>query len=243
MKIGSLFSGIGGLELGLERAGVGRVVWQVERDGFCRSVLARHWPLADRTHWDVRKVGADNLELVDVLCGGFPCQDVSSAGKHAGLSGKRSGLWYEFRRIAEELRPRAVVVENVASGAWRWLCPVREGLHELGYRTRAIGISAEDVGAPHRRKRIFVLALLPDPDDAQELPLGGPEEVALLPERPDLPGWDGPEPPMGRVADGVPRGMDRLNSARLRALGNAVVPRCAELAGRTLLEWMDRKPA
>ena len=101
VKIGSLFSGIGGLELGLEWAGVGHTVWQVERDPFCRSILARHWPSAARFD-DVRTVGAHNLEPVDVICGGFPCQDISYAGKGLGLAGERSGLWYEFARIIGE---------------------------------------------------------------------------------------------------------------------------------------------
>lgn len=157
MTIGSLFSGIGGLELGLEWAGFGPVVWQVEQSEFCRGVLARHWPGADRSVTDVR--AARSLSAVDLICGGFPCQDVSSAGAGAGLDGRRSGLWYEFRRVVGELRPGAVVVENVASGKSRWLCEVRSDLHALGYRTRALLLHAADVGAPHRRARIFVLAL------------------------------------------------------------------------------------
>jgi site-specific DNA-cytosine methylase len=156
--IGSLFSGIGGLELGLERAGVGRVVFQVELDPFCRAVLEKHWPGVDRSVVDVRAASASVLPRVDVLCGGFPCQDLSAAGKGAGLAGARSGLWFEFRRLVAELAPSYAVVENVASGAKRWLCEVRSGLHELGYRTTALGISAADVGAPHRRERIFVVA-------------------------------------------------------------------------------------
>lgn len=158
MRIGSLFSGIGGLELGLERAGLGSVVWQVEQDDFCRAVLAKHWPDVDRSVTDVRLASSANLVPVDVICGGFPCQDVSGAGKGAGLGGSRSGLWYEYLRIVSELRPRVVIVENVESGARRWLCEVRSALHELGYRTRAMGVSAADVGAPHLRKRIFVVA-------------------------------------------------------------------------------------
>ena len=116
MRIGSLFSGIGGLELGLERAGVGRVAWQVEIDPFCRAVLAKHWPDVERFE-DVRSVGASNLSPVDVICGGFPCQDVSLAGLGRGLEGERSGLWFEYLRIVTEMRPRFVVVENVLEKA------------------------------------------------------------------------------------------------------------------------------
>lgn len=157
MRIGSLFSGIGGLELGLEAAGVGHVAWQVEIDDFCRRILAKHWPEAAR-YDDVRTVGRGVLPHVDVICGGYPCQDVSGAGKGAGLSGSRSGLWFEFARIVDELRPRYVIVENVASGARRWLPQVRADLLGLGYHTRAYRIAAADVGAGHLRRRIFVVA-------------------------------------------------------------------------------------
>src|SRR5437868_5460774 len=111
VNVGSLFSGIGGFELGFERAGM-RVSWQVEQDAYCRAVLARHFPDAARFE-DVREVGAQNLDPVDLICGGFPCQDLSSAGRGAGIDGARSGLWSEFARIVCELRPRYVVVENV----------------------------------------------------------------------------------------------------------------------------------
>jgi len=158
VRIGSLFSGIGGLDLGVEvacaRAGVAsQALWQVEVDGFCRQVLARHWPEVDRSVEDVRHAGSATLASVDLIVGGFPCQDVSAAGRGAGIAvGTRSGLWYEYRRIVDELRPAAAIVENVASGAKRWLCEVRSDLHALGYRTRALAISAADVGAPHLRR-------------------------------------------------------------------------------------------
>lgn len=161
IEIGSLFSGIGGLELGLEAALaeaeiMHRIVYQVEIDPYCRAVLAQHWPDADRSTTDVRH--AFHLPLVDILLGGFPCQDVSGAGKGAGLAGDRSGLWYAYRDVIATTRPSIVVVENVASGKRRWLCEVRGHLHELGYRTRALQIGAADVGAPHRRERVFVVA-------------------------------------------------------------------------------------
>ena len=157
MLIGSLFSGIGGLELGLEWAGVGHTVWQVERDPFCRSVLERHWPNAKRFD-DVRTVGATNLEPVDVICGGFPCQDISYAGKGLGLAGERSGLWYEFARIVGEMGPRFVVVENVAALITRGIGDVLGTLSDLGYDAQWRTIRASDVGAPHRRERIFIVA-------------------------------------------------------------------------------------
>lgn len=158
MTIGSLFAGIGGLELGLERAGLGPTVWQVEQDAYCRSVLAKHWPDADRSVTDVCEAGAANLEPVDVICGGFPCQDLSYAGKGAGLDGARSGLWFEYLRIIRELRPRFVVVENVSALLTRGLDVVLGTLAESGYDALWTSLRAADVGAPHRRERIFIVA-------------------------------------------------------------------------------------
>jgi site-specific DNA-cytosine methylase len=111
MNVGSLFAGIGGFDLGFERAGM-HTAWQVELDPYCRAVLAKHFPDAERFE-DVREVGAHNLAPVDLICGGFPCQDLSVAGKGAGIDGERSGLWAEFARIIRELEPRYVVIENV----------------------------------------------------------------------------------------------------------------------------------
>lgn len=162
-SIGSLFSGIGGLELGLEWAGVGHTVWQVEREPFCRAVLAKHWPDAERFD-DVTTVGAHNLAPVEVICGGFPCQDISYAGRGAGLAGERSGLWYEYARIVRELRPRFVVVENVSALLTRGLDAVLGTLASLGYDAEWSCVRASDVGARHRRERVFIVAWLGDAD-------------------------------------------------------------------------------
>lgn len=150
-------------ELGLIWAGLGHVVWQVERDPWCRQVLARHWPgvprvgnvrLFGRDRWGSRTVKWSD---VDLICGGFPCQDISSAGKGEGLSGARSGLWFEFARVVSEFQPKWVVVENVASGAKRWVDAVVSDLGQRG-EVLPVPIAAEDVGAPHRRARIFLVA-------------------------------------------------------------------------------------
>jgi len=154
--IGSLFSGIGGLELGLERAGVGRVVWQVERDAYCRRVLARHWPDAVR-HDDVKTVGAANLPAVDVICGGFPCQPVSVAGKRLAQEDER-WLWPEYARIIGELRPAVVVAENVPGLRTAGLGEVMRDLAALGYDAWWGPVSAVELGAPHVRRRLFVVA-------------------------------------------------------------------------------------
>jgi len=156
LTIGSLFSGIGGLELGLEWAGLGPTLWQVERDKYCRRVLAKHWPDVERFD-DVRSVGAANLQSVDIICGGFPCQDISFAGKGAGLAGERSGLWFEFARIVGELEPRFVVVENVAALLSRGMGDVLGTLTACGYDATWTTLRAADVGAPHLRDRVFLV--------------------------------------------------------------------------------------
>jgi len=157
MLIGSLFSGIGGLELGLERATGGRTIWQVEKNEYARAVLAKHWPQAKRYN-DVGEVGAHNLQSVDILCGGFPCQDISFAGKGAGITGSRSGLWTEYARIIRELRPRYVVVENVPALLCRGMGRVLADLAAFGYDAIWDCVPAAAVGAHHRRDRVFVVA-------------------------------------------------------------------------------------
>jgi DNA (cytosine-5)-methyltransferase 1 len=277
LTVGSLFSGIGGLELGLEWAGLGPVLWQVESDQFCRQVLAKHWPEVTR-HDDVRTVGAGNLEPVDLICGGFPCQDLSCAGKQLGFAGARSGLWSEFARIVRELRPAFVVVENVPGLLARGRLGVVLGdLAACGYDATWDCIPAAAVGAPHRRDRVFIVAhaaqLLSDGsdhhagchsesggqiskprDDGGSADVADPElyghnrtqkgpeqdgaEGALgqghehgkpmrgsAPTRDEWRQWES-EPNVGRVADGIPARVDRL-----RSLGNAVVPQCAEVVG------------
>lgn len=158
IRIGSLFSGIGGFELGLERAIPGaETIWQVEQNAFCQKVLAKHWPNA-KIYNDVKNITADKVEAVDILCGGFPCQDISLAGKGEGLHGKKSGLWWEMLRIISELRPRIVVLENVAAVLFRGGCEVVGSLAEIGYCTEWTIISARDLGAPHLRRRWFAVA-------------------------------------------------------------------------------------
>ena len=156
LTFGSLFAGIGGFDLGLERAGM-RCEWQVEIDPYARAVLAKHWPNV-RRHEDVRTFPPPEGEWgVDVICGGFPCQDISVAGKGAGLAGERSGLWYEFARIIGELRPRYVIVENVAALLARGMGTVLGDLSTLGYDAEWHVIPASAVGAPHRRERVWIV--------------------------------------------------------------------------------------
>ena len=253
MTLGSLFSGIGGIDLGFERAGF-TVSWQVEIDDYCRRVLAKHWPDV-RRHDDVRTFppGDANEWRVDCIAGGFPCQDISAANpKGAGIGASRSGLWSEFARIIDVVRPRFVVVENVAALLW----PNREermgrvlgDLARLGFDADWGVLPACSFGAPHTRERVFIVAYA-------QRPLGGPGgpddcgmdygRVCLRPyERPKaessgrtgdggkaVRGWWETEPRVGRVADGIPRRLDRL-----RGLGNAVVPQVAEWIARRIKE-------
>jgi DNA (cytosine-5)-methyltransferase 1 len=156
LSVGSLFAGVGGFDLGLERAGM-RSVWQCEIDPYCQRVLEKHWPDVLRVR-DVRDIGAGSVPGVDVLCGGFPCQDISLAGKGAGLDGARSGLWFEYARIIRELRPRYVIVENVPALRSRGLDRVLGDLAACGFDAEWDCIPASAVGAPHQRDRIWLVA-------------------------------------------------------------------------------------
>lgn len=235
LTIGSLFSGIGGLELGLEWAGLGPVRWQVERDEFCQRVLAKHWP-GVRRYRDIRGI-AKLLEPVDLICGGFPCQDVSSAGSRRGLDGERSGLWTEFARVVAVQQPAIVVVENVASGATLWVDSVVRDLVEQGYEALPVPLSAADVGASHARERVFVVACHID----RKGKLAGSEhaEVEGSPRVSQV-GWETAEPSVVRVGHGVSGGLDR---SRIRALGNSVVPQCAEAIGWVIRHLLLRGEA
>lgn len=196
MRFGSLFSGIGGIDLGLERAGI-KCAWQVEIDPYRRAVLARHWPDV-RRYEDVRGVCGDrskqmaanpaihrfprkpseseSLDPVDLICGGFPCQDVSTAGRRAGLRAERSGLFFEFARIVGELRPRWILVENVpglySSNAGKDFDTVIGTLAELRYGLAWRVLDSQYFGVPQRRRRVFIVGYL-----------GGPCPSAVLFER------------------------------------------------------------
>ena len=163
MLVGSLFSGVGGIDLGLERAGM-RVLWQVEYDKYCQSVL-RHRFTGTELYNDVREVGPD-LAPVDLICGGFPCQDVSVAGNRAGLTGERSGLWHEFHRIIGEIMPRWVLIENVpgllSSNGGRDLAVVLSGLAQFGYGWAYRILDSQYFGVPQRRRRVFIIGCLGD---------------------------------------------------------------------------------
>lgn len=231
MNVLSLFSGIGGLDLGLERAGM-TIAGQVEIDPWCRRVLAKHWPEVPR-HDDVR-TAADwwgGRRAPDLVCGGFPCQDISNAhtnGAREALGGGKSGLWYAYAAVASALRPQWVLIENVS--AWfRWVPGVRADLARFGYASVPVEVSVGSRGAPHPRPRCFVVAHA----DGESEPLRAihAEVARLCPVPADRGYWQDPFAGPVRVDDGIPGRMDRL-----RGLGNAVVPQVAEILGRLILD-------
>ncbi len=165
LQIGSCFSGIGGLELGLEATGFFETKWQVEIEDFPTRVLEKHWP--DVKRWrDVRTFPPEGDWSCDILVGGFPCQDISIAGKGGGLTGERSGLFYELLRIIDLLRPRWILLENVPAILHRGADDVLRSLAEIGLRDdnphfrrmESHCLSAAHIGAAHRRDRWFCIA-------------------------------------------------------------------------------------
>jgi DNA (cytosine-5)-methyltransferase 1 len=229
LTFGSLFAGIGGFDLGFERAGM-QCKWQVEIDPYAQAVLKKHWPTVRR--WDdVRTWPQPDTERVDVICGGFPCQDISYAGKGAGISGERSGLFYEAMRIVGEMGPRFVVLENVAALLTRGLDQVLGTLASFGFDAEWDCIPAAAFGLPHYRERVFIV--------------GKVRNDASLRGRSSKRIFQRIEPNDSRVRarqfmqdcpfvaganDGVPRFMDGR-----RGLGNSVVPPVAQWIGERIL--------
>lgn len=157
MNVLDLFSGIGGFSLGLERAGMTTVAF-CEIDENCHKVLRKHWPHVP-IFTDVSKLTKDQLDAnIDVIAGGFPCQDISLAGRGAGLEGARSGLWFEYHRLIKEIRPRYAIIENVSALRSRGLDQVLRSLAEIGYDAEWHCIPASALGAPHQRDRIWIVA-------------------------------------------------------------------------------------
>lgn len=241
LRVLDLFSGIGGFSLGLERTGGFETVAFCEIDPFCRRVLAKHWPHV-RQFEDVTKLRGQDVGPVDVICGGFPCQDISSAGRMAGIEAERSGLWSEIVRLCGELRPKIVLVENVANllagpseQPGQWFGRVLSDLAALGYDAIWHSIPASYLGAHHQRDRVWIIAY-PNSDSLRLEGLrsaaGGPwseEQFARLVQvalQHAIPTRSG-----GGVHDGVSG-----RAHRLKALGNAVVPQIPELIGRAILQ-------
>lgn len=249
-RVGDLFSGIGGFSLGLERAGMETVAF-CEVNEFCQATLKKHWPEVE-SHDDVRTFSADESAF-DVICGGFPCQDLSKAGGRKGLSGARSGLWFEFLRIIGEARPRAVIIENVTRLRAHGLDVVLRGLAEIGYDAEWHCIPAAHFGAPDLRDRLWIIAYpqhsYTDSFGSHQAHLHVEGGLELRDEQIRVPGpllsslprcgeglgpgagrgWD-PEPRIRRVAERTPEGVERS-----KALGNTVKPIIPEAIGREII--------
>ncbi len=233
MNVLDLFSGIGGFSLGLERAGM-RTAAFCEIDPYCRAVLRKHWPDVPIFE-DVRTLTAADVPGVDVICGGFPCQDISSAGEKHGLAGRRSGLWSEFRRLLCEIRPQYAILENVADITARGLGDVLGDLAEIGMDAWWHVVPASYVGSPQPRHRFWAVAyprsgrfqgwsqwhfqrqIAQRRNDDDGLALAQ-RRARQAPSR------------IRRMDDGLPGGVDRL-----RALGNAVAPQIPEIIGRAIM--------
>lgn len=243
MNVLDLFSGIGGFSLGLERAGMKTVAF-CEIETYCRAVLKKHWPgvpcYDDIRTLTAERLAADGIAPIDVVCGGFPCQDISVAGKGAGLAGERSGLWKEYARLIGEIRPRFVLVENVAEMLNRGMGNVIGGLAALGYDAEWHCIPAAYVGAAHIRDRVWVIAYASG---------NGLEGAILTHNSIEATGcafdWSAPS----RVFDQVdtsswetePHVLGKDDDAsffvdRINALGNAVVPGIPEIIGRAIMQ-------
>jgi len=215
--------------------------WQVEIDDWRRWVLEMHWPDVPK-YGDVRNVGRHNLEPVDLIAGGFPCQPYSVAGKRRGAEDDRN-LWPEFSRVIKEMQPRYVLAENVPGIITTYLDTVLSDLESQGYTCGTFNIPACAFGAPHRRYRIFVVAYSgskrwlfdkPDFDSVSSKDVWRTHEQK--PIRGSISGRLrlGPPPNVQRVDDGSEFGIHRL-----RALGDAVVPQVAEWIGRRIIEFSE----
>jgi DNA (cytosine-5)-methyltransferase 1 len=232
MRLGSLFAGIGGIDLGFQRAGF-EIAWQVENDEYCRRVLAKHWPNVLR-HDDVKTFPPEGDWQVDCIAGGFPCQPVSLAGKGLAQHDER-WLWPEFARVVRAIRPRFVALENVPGLLVRGFGDVLGRLAALGYSARWGVLSACSMGFPHMRRRLFVVAhdekIRCSWDYQSNARITGNDQWRMLKskrtDRRDS------EPRVGRVVHGIPSELDKR---RIEGLGNAVVPQVAEWIARRIIE-------
>ena len=246
LKVLDLFSGIGGFSLGLERAGM-RTVAFCEIEPYCRAVLRKHWPEVP-IYEDVRNLTAAQLAAdgisVDVICGGFPCQDVSAVGARRGIDAEASGLWRELFRLVCEIRPRFAIVENTVGLFDRGFDRVLGDLAEIGFDAEWSVFSACAFGAPHARERVFLLAYAHEQRQETRWRAGNDNgsamagrgeyseyihQASIFARRAGRKAF-ADEPQLGRVAHGIPHRVDRN-----AAIGNAIFPAIPELIGRAIL--------
>lgn len=227
-KLLDLFSGIGGFSLGLERTGRFETVAFCEADERCRRTLAKAWPGVP-IYDDVRDLSAQHLTAagiaVDAICGGFPCQNISLAGRMEGIDGAKSGLWQHYLRLIEETRPKWVIIENSPVLRSRGLEAMLSELAALGFDAEWHCIPANALGAPHRRDRLWIVAY--PAGERNGLP---PLEISTGWDQSQHRSWWDTEPAVGRVVDGI-----SAEPHRLAQLGNAVVPAIPFEIGRAIL--------
>ncbi len=238
MKVGSLFSGAGIGDYGLSLAGLSHA-WFCETDEYSRRVLELRFP-GKTIYGDIRGVYGKYIEKVDIISGGFPCQDISTAGKGAGIrEGNRSGLWYEYARIIDEIRPKWVVIENVAAIRNKngGLGIVLQDLAEIGYDAEWQVLRAFDFGLPHRRERLFVIAY-PNSERLEKFWEGASWDKISEQQTSVQDNFDSTVRRFWETAartyrgtNGTPHRVDRL-----RCIGNGIVPFCTEFIGRRIIE-------
>jgi DNA (cytosine-5)-methyltransferase 1 len=220
ITVGSLFSGVGGLEYGLEQTGHFKTLWQSEIEPYQNAILYQTWGLEN--HGDIRKMDGRKIPKVDLICGGFPCVDISSAGKGKGISGKRSGLFYKMARIIAQARPKYALIENVPTLIGRGLDEIGRELWVRGYQPlRPLLIEASSIGAPHRRERIFIIAVRQDLADAHGERCEG-ERLHLRPRKSrqtidETPGRREVSDPIGARCEG--KGVQESRQATAIAVG------------------------
>lgn len=226
-----LFSGIGGFALAARMVGGYETVAFCEIDKYCQAVLRKHWPGVP-IHDDIRQLTASDVPRVDIITGGFPCQDISSAGKGAGIDGERSGLWRELHRLIDECRPRFALIENVPALRTRGADRVLGDLEKSGYTAKPFVVGAGDIGAPHRRRRVWIVAYADSEQLRGKSRWGGGEGGPGSPFTKEngetrlvagSHGWR-TRPKICGMDDGLPG-----RAHRIGALGNAIVPQVAAI--------------
>jgi len=231
MNVLDLFSGIGGFSLGLERIGMATVAF-CEKEPQAQTVLQKHWPeipvFDDIKKLNKKELDKYGIEKIDVITGGFPCQDISTAGKQAGIAGDRSGLWSECARLIGEIKPRYAIIENVANLRSKGLVTVLQDLWSLGYDAEWHIIPAHAVGAPHKRERIWIIAYR---DGLRVEGTRTKLETAGIDKR-IRSHWETAQPRAMRVDDGV---SPKIHRNRIQQCGNAIVPQIAECIGKAIL--------
>lgn len=242
LTVGSICSGIDGMALGLERAGM-VCRWHAEVDPWASALLAHRWPGLPN-HGDIKTTDWSTVERVRLICAGYPCQPFSQAGSRRGADDPRH-LWPYVLDAIRHLGPDIVLLENVSEHLRLGFDTVLRDLASIGFDAEWSVVSACSLGAPHRRRRLFVLAY-PQGDDGASESSRHPWSGTLRGLEPGGSGgsprvdWWLSEPAVDRVAHGVPR---RLVEPALRAVGNAVVPQVSELIGRRIVAGLTAERA